>query len=161
MNARVTGRYIALKRKELGITQEQLAEQLGLTGKAVSKWETGRCLPDGSIMEPLCDALGITFNELIGGKDIEREQEGRASEDIARQALDTIEQLQREKRTLAGILVIVLGIATLSIGKSLADPSSGATMDFFGGFLVGLSIVEMLVGIFFTVRNLVEGTLSK
>ena len=94
MDARTTGRFIALKRKELGMTQEQLAAELGLSGKAVSKWETGRCLPDCSLMEPLCDVLGITFNELLSGKHIEREQERLASDDALRRALATVEHVQ-------------------------------------------------------------------
>ena len=95
------------------MTQEQLAAELGVSGKAVSKWETGRCLPDSSLMEPLCDALGITFNELLAGKRIELEQERRASDDALRRALAAVEQLQHEKRVLLGILIIVLGITLI------------------------------------------------
>lgn len=156
MDARITGRYIALKRRELGITQEELAEQLGITGKAVSKWENGRCLPDGAIMQPLCESLGVSFNELMSGKDIETDRERSTAETVMKQALDTIGQLQREKRTLIGILVIMLGITTLTIGQSLAKLPASEVMDFLAGFLVGLSIVEILVGIFFTIRSLAE-----
>lgn len=156
MDARTTGRYIALKRKARGLTQEQLAGELGITGKAVSKWETGRCLPDGSIMEPLCDSLDVTLNELLNGHDIESERESAVSEELVRQALNTVEQLQREKLVLVGLLIIMLGFVTLVIGQSVSDPSTSPTMDFLGGFLVGMSIVEMLVGIFVTIRNLVN-----
>lgn len=154
MDARTTGRFIALKRKELGMTQEQLAAELGLSGKAVSKWETGRCLPDCSLMEPLCDVLGITFNELLSGKHIEREQERLASDDALRRALATVEHVQHEKRVLLGILVIVLGIALVSIGRTLVEPARSDVMDFFGGFMEGISIVMILVGVFVTIREL-------
>lgn len=156
MDARTTGRFVALKRKTLGITQEQLAGELGITGKAVSKWETGRCLPDSSIMEPLCERLGVTLSELLNGHDIESDRESALSEEVVRQALNTVEQLQREKRVLVGVLIIMLGFVTLTVGQSVADLSTSETMDFLGGFLVGMSIVEMLVGIFVTIKNLVN-----
>ena len=57
------GTFIAHCRREKQITQEQLAELLGVTNKAVSKWETGCCLPDASLYEPLCAVLGITISE--------------------------------------------------------------------------------------------------
>lgn len=154
MDARTTGRFIALRRKERGVTQEQLAAELGVSGKAVSKWETGRCLPDSSLMEPLCDALGITFNELLAGKRIELEQDRRASDDALRRALASVEQLQHEKRVLLGILIIVLGITLIFASRTLVVPTISNTMDFLGGFMEGLSIVLVLVGVFVTIREL-------
>ena len=67
-----TGKYIAGKRRALGITQEQLAEKLGKSQKAVSKWERGVCLPDVYVYAELCDTLGITLNEFFAGEDIEQ-----------------------------------------------------------------------------------------
>ena len=62
------GKFIASKRKEHGLTQSQLAEKLGITDKAVSKWETGKSLPDLSLFTPLCSLLDITLNELLLGE---------------------------------------------------------------------------------------------
>ena len=64
MDQMKTGRFIAQCRKEKGLTQFQLGELLGITDRAVSKWERGLSLPDASIMQELCDILGITINEL-------------------------------------------------------------------------------------------------
>ena len=61
------GKFIAEKRKENDLTQVQLAERLGITDRAVSKWETGRSLPDASIMLELCALLRITVNDLLYG----------------------------------------------------------------------------------------------
>ena len=66
-----TGQYIADKRKAQSLTQDQLAEKLGKSRKAVSKWERGVCLPDVSVYTELCDILGITLNEFFAGEDIE------------------------------------------------------------------------------------------
>ena len=62
------GNFIALRRREKQITQEQLAEMLGITNKAVSKWENGSCLPDASLYEPLCAILEISIGELFAGE---------------------------------------------------------------------------------------------
>ena len=68
-----TGRFIAEKRKEQNLTQVQLAEKLGITNRAVSKWETGKSLPDASIMLELCDVLNITVNDLLNGEVVSME----------------------------------------------------------------------------------------
>ena len=62
------GRFIAELRKEKGLTQKKLAEQLNITDKAVSKWECGYSLPDNSVMMNLCNVLGISVNELLSGE---------------------------------------------------------------------------------------------
>jgi len=71
MNQIDTGKFIASCRKEKGLTQAQLAEKLNITDRAVSKWETGKCMPDSSIMLELCNILGVTVNELLSGERIE------------------------------------------------------------------------------------------
>lgn len=68
MNQIKIGNFIATRRKAHGMTQSQLAEILGITDKAVSKWETGKSMPDLSLFTPLCDLLGITLNELLLGE---------------------------------------------------------------------------------------------
>lgn len=70
MNQENIGKYISKKRKELNLTQEQLAEEIGVSKNAVSKWERGLNLPDASIMPELCSILNITLNELFAGDDI-------------------------------------------------------------------------------------------
>ena len=83
------GRFIAERRKALGLTQRQLAEQLSVSDKAISKWETGRGLPEVSLMLPLCAALGITVNDLLSG---ERVGEG----DYRKKAEENMMELMRE-----------------------------------------------------------------
>ncbi len=73
MDQRKIGSFIAARRKGNGLTQSQLAEKLGMTDKAVSKWETGKSMPDLSLLNPLCDILQITLNELLSGEFISDE----------------------------------------------------------------------------------------
>ena len=74
MNQEKIGKFIASCRKKQKLTQEQLAEKLGITYKAVSKWETGKGLPDASIMMDLCNILEISVNDLLSGEKIAKEQ---------------------------------------------------------------------------------------
>lgn len=74
MNQSHIGTFISKCRKEKGLTQAQLAELLNITDRAVSKWETGKSMPDSSIMLDLCRILGISVNELLSGEKIEMEK---------------------------------------------------------------------------------------
>ena len=74
------GKFIQEKRKEKNITQQELAEKLNITDRAISKWENGKCMPDVGIMQELCEILNITINDLFSGevvnmKDIEKKLE--------------------------------------------------------------------------------------
>ena len=71
MDAKTTGRFIAELRKQKGYTQKELAEKIMVTDKAISRWETGKGLPDTSLLKPLGDILGVSVGELLSGKIIE------------------------------------------------------------------------------------------
>ena len=74
MNQERIGKFIADCRKKKKLTQEELAQKLGITAKAVSKWECGRGLPDVSLYKDLCNILGITLNEFFIGEKIKEEK---------------------------------------------------------------------------------------
>ncbi|MGN0472767.1 MAG: helix-turn-helix domain-containing protein [Lachnospiraceae bacterium] len=76
------GKFIARCRKEQNLTQMMLAEKLGITDRAVSKWETGRSMPDSSVMLELCDLLSINVNELLRGERIMMEDAEKVSEEL-------------------------------------------------------------------------------
>ena len=85
MDQKKIGAFIAQCRKEKSLTQIQLAELLGITNQAVSKWENGRGMPDVSLLQPLCDALGISLNELFSGEHLSAEEyKGKAEENISK-----------------------------------------------------------------------------
>lgn len=107
------GKYIAGKRKNLGMTQKQLAEKIGMSDKSVSKWERGVCLPDVSVYSELCQALGITINELFACEDISQENIVRKSEEnIIGIAADNKKKQNRLKLVIF-ILLTVLVVAAL------------------------------------------------
>ena len=100
------GKFIAEKRKAKNLTQLQLAERLYVTDRAVSKWECGRSLPDSSIMLELCEALGISVNELLTGEELKMETYNKQAEENLIQMIK--EKESSDKRLLN--LEIVLGI---------------------------------------------------
>ena len=73
MDQEKIGKYIAEKRKSKNLTQKQLAEKLGVSINAVSKWERGLCLMDMSLLKPLSQILGVTINEILSGEEIKKE----------------------------------------------------------------------------------------
>ncbi len=80
MNQEKIGRFIPENRKAKKLTQEGLAEKLGITNKSISKWENGNCLPDSSLFKPLCKILDISINELFAGKKLNDEDKKEANE---------------------------------------------------------------------------------
>ena len=100
------GKYIAGKRKDLGMTQRQLAEKLGVSDKSVSKWERGICLPDVSLYSELCRILGISLNEFFAGEDIPRENMILKSEENLIGV--TADSTQKQKRLKAIIRILLL-----------------------------------------------------
>ncbi len=82
MDIEKTGKFIAQKRKEKSLTQQELADILGISNKTVSKWECGNGLPEVSLMLPLCEALGITVNELLSGESLPATYLEKAEENL-------------------------------------------------------------------------------
>ncbi|MBR6528966.1 MAG: helix-turn-helix transcriptional regulator [Firmicutes bacterium] len=112
MDQRKIGKYIADKRKEKGLTQSQLAENLNVGEKSVSKWERGVCLPDVSKYQDLCKILGVSLNEFFAGEDIEEESVVIQSEKNILNIVNT----EKNKRNKLKALIIVLLLLVLSIG---------------------------------------------
>lgn len=113
------GKYIAGKRKELGMTQRQLAEKVGMSDKSVSKWERGVCLPDVSLYSDLCSVLGISINEFLAGEDIERENIIQKSEENIIGVATDSKHKQKRLKLLVCILLAISLIAVLAIGVML------------------------------------------
>lgn len=100
------GKFIASCRKGKNLTQKDLAEKLGITDRAISKWETGRGLPDSSIMLDLCNELGISVNELLSGEKltIESYQEN-AEQNLV--TMKKVDENMEHKVIIIGKLIMV------------------------------------------------------
>lgn len=112
------GKFISLKRREKNITQSELAERLGITDRAISKWENGVCMPDVSNIPELCNILGITINDLFSGyvvdmKEIDKQMENNLLE-LAKQKEEADKKLLSTE-TFMTLVTIVFYVALVLI----------------------------------------------
>ena len=98
------GKYISQKRKELNLTQKDLADSLYISDRAVSKWECGKSLPDSSIMLDLCKLLNISINELLLGEDLKMENQNKQLEQTV---LELIKEKEQTDKKLLQIEVVI------------------------------------------------------
>ena len=112
MNQEKIGKFISKLRKEKNMTQEQLAEKLGVSNKSISRWENGTTMPDLSLMKPLCKELGITINELISGEKIDKkEYQDKLEENI----FNTIDYSNNKIKKTNKIFKFVIGTIIIVI----------------------------------------------
>lgn len=112
------GKFIAERRKKASLTQMQLAEKLNITDRAVSKWETGKAMPDSSIMLELCDILEITVNDLLSGEVVTVDNYNKEAENKLIELVREKEQKDKQLLTLewvVGILSIIVLFAPIFI----------------------------------------------
>lgn len=120
------GRFIASCRKEQGLTQANIAEKLGISDRAVSKWETGKSLPDSGIMLELCELLKINVNELLSGERIMAESYNRKVEEniiALRQEIEEKNRQMLQLEYLVSIPGIVAGLAMCFVASFAEMPT--------------------------------------
>ena len=136
------GKFIAECRKKQNLTQAQLAEKLDITDRAISKWETGKAMPDSDIMLDLCDILGIKVNELLCGETIEIEHKDEQLNELIFQMAKNEERYH--KRLLHSAYVIIATSLTALICLmsliSLLIPECG-----FQKFLIIVSVILFII----------------
>ena len=119
MNQVKIGKFIAGCRKQKGLTQMQLSDKLGITDKAISKWERGIAMPDTSIMLELCDILGISVNELLCGEKINMENNEQKNEQLL---LDMAKELEHKNKTIWSSMwaIMIVSMTALFAGIFIA-----------------------------------------
>jgi len=143
------GRFIAQCRKRQNLTQLQLAEKMGITDRAVSKWETGRALPDSAIMLDLCAILGITVNDLLSGEVVTMENYNKEMENILLEMVKEKERADKNLLTLEwviGILSMIVLFVPIMIAALLPMEDWQRIILTFSGF------IPCFVGFFFAVK---------
>ena len=110
MNTVKIGKFIANCRKEKNITQEELAEKLYITDRAVSKWERGLSMPDADKMIDLCNILGINVNELLIGEKIDMKENDKKTEELLIELAKKEEENSRKLLTSMWVILISTGI---------------------------------------------------
>ena len=118
------GKFILNCRKEKGITQEQLAEKLGVTSKSISRWENGRTMPDYTLLKDLCNELDININELLSGEKIKENDYVNKSEE---NLIKLRKQIDKRKKFLTIIsyifmtIIIIVFILNIVLNRILPD----------------------------------------
>lgn len=116
MNQEKTGKFIFELRKEKNMTQQELANILGVTDRAISKWENGRGMPDLSLLKPLCNILGITINELLSGERIDKKDYQEKFEENLIKTIDyTDKKITKNNKLLKTIINIIITILLLIV----------------------------------------------
>ena len=143
------GRFIATRRKEVGLTQLELAEKLNISDRAISKWETGKSLPDASIMIELCEILGIGINELFYGEMINMNENDKKYDEIILAMKK--EQEDSTKRLLS--MEIVIGVLISIVFFALIFIASFVEMeDWLRITLIMTGFIPFIIMILFAMR---------
>ena len=143
------GKFIALRRKQVGLTQLQLAEKLLITDRAVSKWERGLSMPDSSIMLDLCKILKITVNELLSGEVIVME---KYEEKLEQNLLEMVKEKERADRRLLTLEWVIgaLALIVLFVPILIAEMISMDT--WLRVLIIAGGIIVFLIAMFFALR---------
>ena len=144
-----TGKFIAQCRKNLNMTQIQLAEKLNITDRAVSKWETGKSLPDSAIMLDLCAVLKISVNDLLSGEVVTVDNYNK---ELENKLIEMVKQKEESDRRLlalewvVGALSTIVLLVPIIIGSYLPMEEWQRIVMVFSGF------IPAMVGFCFTLR---------
>ncbi len=143
------GKFIQDKRKEKNMTQLQLAEALNITDRAVSKWETGRAMPDSAIMLDLCRILGITVTDLLNGEVIGMDNYNEKIEqtliEMTKQKEEADKRLLAIEWVLGGLSVLILLVATIISAYVQMD-------DWLRLVIVLAGCIPCFIGLFFCMK---------
>ena len=143
------GKFIANQRKEKNLTQEELASQLRLSNRTISKWENGVCLPDASNIVELCKILDITVNDLFSGEIVDMKDNEKKLEENLLEMTKIKEQRDKELLTLEifiGIIVSIIMFACIFIA-SFADMK-----DWLRVVLIIIGIIPFAIGMSYAIR---------
>lgn len=154
MNQDNIGNFIGVKRREKNLTQEQLAQKLGVSNKTISKWENGKCMTDYSVIELLCKELGITLAELLDGEEKEPNSIRSYDEEQVKSLLCKIQKMEKNYTYTIGAMLIAMGFMSLVL-MSLFGGSN--LLNFLSGCLFGLGIGMIIVGIIAVIISFKKG----
>lgn len=166
MDQEKIGSFLAENRKAKGFTQIEFAEKLGVSNKSVSRWETGKNMPDVSLFLPICDALDISVNEFLIGERITTQENKRADEILVETIKNSNKKLQTAKRLIyvVAALVNALFMIAVPLTATPSDAMAVPLLAIIGGTIsavllsclnikpmwlfifIPISVIELLVG---------------
>ena len=149
MNQEKIGKFIAQRRKAAGLTQMQLAEKLGVTDRAVSKWETGKAMPDVSLMLTLCAELQISVNDLLHGEEISM---ANYNEEAEKMLFEMVKQKEEaDKRLLR--MEIVVGVVCIAFLLAMTVVAAYVPLkEWLRVIIVAVGLIPLLVALPFMLK---------
>ena len=143
MNQEKIGKFIAKCRKNKNMTQQQLAEKLGVSDRTIGNWENGRNMPDLSLFKPLCGELNISLNDLMSGEKVkEKDYQEKLEENIIN-AIDYTNKKIENRNNFIGLILITFGVLISITAVSIfpSESSWGSIYSVFGAIisLIGVS----------------------
>ena len=135
------GKFIAENRKGKKLTQEQLAEKLGVTSKTISRWENGNYMPDISLLKPLSEELDVTLNDLISGEKVDKEHYQEKLEENIINTIDYTSKKVYEKNKLISEMLMFFGLGLTFIAFTIFPTESS-----WGSIYSIIGIVISLIG---------------
>ena len=140
MDLNKVGAFVAECRKTKGLTQKQLAEKLGVTDSAVSKWERGNSLPDATLMVPLCEFFGISVTELLNGERVAQQEVAAVAQ---KQIVSLLKQRRENRRKLfwniaIGIIGTVVLVESIILALFYIDNTPRMIITIAGGVVIFL-----------------------
>ena len=143
MNQEKIGKFIAECRRKKNMTQQELAEKLGVSDRTIGNWENGRNMPDLSLFKPLCDELDITLNDLMSGEVVSKKEYQEKLEENIINTINFTNKKIKDKNNFIGLILIIFGIfITISAMAIFPSESSwGAIYSVIGAMasLIGVS----------------------
>ena len=143
------GKFIAECRKKNNLTQMQLAEKLNITDRAISKWETGKGMPDSGIMLDLCKELKISVNELLSGEMIEMK---KYNENVEKNLLDMVKQKEENDKRLLCMEILIGILSVLPLLISTVIVLIIPLEEWLGSLIVGTSLIPLLIATPFALK---------
>lgn len=145
------GSFFKKLRNEKGLTQEQLAEQFGVSGRTVSRWETGHNMPDLDILIEMADYYDVDMRELLNGERKGEEMEQEMKETLLQLADYSNEERMRLTKTIRRLFRIGLLSFSIYFIMLFAEPAQTTHLyDFISGVMIGIPFGTMIVGVIFT-----------
>ena len=147
------GRLLQELRKEKGLTQEQLAERMGVARRTVSRWETGSNMPDLDILMELADLYAVDLREILSGERKSERMDREMKETVLQVADYSSEEKNRLLRRMHGLFLAgLIGFAAFLV-VTLLDLENTAPYEAIGGFGLGLAFGVIVLGLIFTGRS--------
>ncbi len=143
------GRFIAERRKKASLTQMQLAEKLNITDRAVSKWETGKAMPDSSIMLELCGVLEITVNDLLSGEVVTMDNYNK---ELENNLLEMVKQKEESDKRLLKIEIVMGICCILPLIASIIIVNILPMEEWLSAVIVLASIIPLLIATPFALK---------